>query len=151
MSKRRFRFSLASLLIVSTAIVLFLGDSQWRRQRILQEGEGFEQSEARISLPSSYLDYLWQRQPKSADIFLEAVPWHDASIPVSTPHRKAAPASDFIWYRDDSSLSEYSRGTGGQTTEIQGYRILARSIRTPNSDWRAAVMESTRRFRFSLA
>jgi len=37
MSKRRIRFSLASLLIVSTAIVLFLGYAQWRSQRIISQ------------------------------------------------------------------------------------------------------------------
>jgi len=37
MSKRRIRFSLASLLIVSTAVVLFLGYREWKRQTIHHE------------------------------------------------------------------------------------------------------------------
>jgi hypothetical protein len=39
MSKRRFRFRLSSLLIVSTAVVLFLGYAQWRRQFLQREAE----------------------------------------------------------------------------------------------------------------
>jgi hypothetical protein len=69
MIRRRYRFSLASLLIVSTAIVLFFGYSQWRRQNILRQAAQFERRGARIALPASYGDYLWQRHPRSATIY----------------------------------------------------------------------------------
>jgi len=43
MAKQRlFRFNLAALLMLVTAIALFLGYAQWRRQSILREAEALE-------------------------------------------------------------------------------------------------------------
>ena len=64
MSKRRIRFSLAGLLLVTTAIAAFLGYSQWRRQNILRQVEAIEQLGGRVNLPNGYADVLWQRRPR---------------------------------------------------------------------------------------
>jgi hypothetical protein len=63
MRQGRFRFSLASLLIVSTAIVLFCGYSQWRRQRMTTACDVLRDAGYYVELPNDARDWLWQRKP----------------------------------------------------------------------------------------
>jgi len=60
------RFSLKALLILVTAIVLFCGYSQWRRQDILKECEYFKSQDIEIIVPNGWSDYIWQRRPSKA-------------------------------------------------------------------------------------
>jgi hypothetical protein len=62
------RFSLKTLFAVSTAIVLFLGYSQWRRQNILRESEQFREIGVTVHVPSESFDYVWQRRATSAEV-----------------------------------------------------------------------------------
>jgi len=63
---RRIRFSMASLLVVTTTIVLFLGYAQWRRQWILNECEYVKNQGIEIAAPNNWTDVIWQRMPETA-------------------------------------------------------------------------------------
>jgi hypothetical protein len=76
MRHRRFRFSLTSLLIVSTAIVLFLGYSQWRRQLILRRvDELTTRTYASVEVPNNWIDLVWQRRPISSHVYVYSPEW----------------------------------------------------------------------------
>jgi hypothetical protein len=57
------RFSLKAMLLLVTALGVFLGYNQWRRRGILDlskqlDGEGYF-----VTVPSEWSDYIWQRNP----------------------------------------------------------------------------------------
>jgi hypothetical protein len=54
---------------------LFLGFSQWRRQRIIGLYEHFPELGVVVHIPSDYSDYLWQRRPTSAEVHLKGSRW----------------------------------------------------------------------------
>src|SRR5688572_27431698 len=60
---RRIRFSLRALLIVATALILFLGYSQIRRRDILRQVDEIRRLGSIVELPQGPIDYLWQRRP----------------------------------------------------------------------------------------
>lgn len=64
----RFRFNLRTVFVLATAVVLFLGYSQYRRRTILREAESLKQSGAEFHIDSEWRDLVWQRAPDSANI-----------------------------------------------------------------------------------
>jgi hypothetical protein len=78
------RFSLKAMLLLVTAIGLFLGYSQWRRQRMLAECRELQAKGAIVLLPSGFLDYFWQRRPIGAEIHFRARRWGISSIEVTS-------------------------------------------------------------------
>jgi hypothetical protein len=57
---RRIRFSLRALLKVATALILFLGYSQWRRNWIHEECQALMTLGVDIVLPNELRDNFWQ-------------------------------------------------------------------------------------------
>ncbi len=62
------RFSLNTLLILITAVAVFLGYSQWRRQQIIAACESLETEGVYISLPNERRDRIWQRPPTDGEV-----------------------------------------------------------------------------------
>jgi hypothetical protein len=78
------RFGLKAMLLVVTVLGLFLGYNQSRRRDILRECKPLRDLGARILVPSDFVDYFWQRRPKSAEIHFTAQKWGASSIMVTT-------------------------------------------------------------------
>lgn len=64
------RFSLASLLFLTTAVAIFLGYSQWRRQHILQLCEDLRTLSVVTTVPNDFIDHIWQRVPINATLMV---------------------------------------------------------------------------------
>ena len=62
-SMTRIRFSLRALLILATALILFLGYSQYRRRETLKASEELKKYGYFLDVPNAWHDRLWQRQP----------------------------------------------------------------------------------------
>ena len=62
---KRIRFSLRGLILAVTAIGLFLGYSQYRRQEILKAYKELHDYgySSFAGVPNAWHDHLWQRQP----------------------------------------------------------------------------------------
>jgi hypothetical protein len=55
-------------MLCMTAVVLFLGYGQWRRQRILKLCEKLSYSHVDVIRPNTWIDKLWQRKPYGATV-----------------------------------------------------------------------------------
>jgi hypothetical protein len=62
------RFSLKFLFAVITLLIVFLGYSQWRRQRLLSEAQALKEQGMIVQLPDQWIDRLWQRVPAKANL-----------------------------------------------------------------------------------
>jgi hypothetical protein len=60
---RRIRFSLRLLILLVTAVGLFLGYSQYRRREIQKVCEGLKADGYVFAVPQKWHDYIWQRKP----------------------------------------------------------------------------------------
>ena len=61
---RRIRISLRGLLILVTAIVLFMGWSQYRRRTILEQSKDLKEDGYVFAVPDTWYDaVIWQRKP----------------------------------------------------------------------------------------
>jgi hypothetical protein len=82
MRMRRFRFSLAALLLLISAAAAFFGFAQWRRQRIIEQCESLRRDGVLVMLPSDAVDRIWQRNPTTAMLdparFNLVIDWHMA-------------------------------------------------------------------------
>lgn len=58
------RFSLRALLILVTVVGLFLGYSQWRRQRMIRRCQWYASQGYFLDLPNDIRDWIWQRMPR---------------------------------------------------------------------------------------
>jgi hypothetical protein len=65
---RKVRFSIRGLLILVTAIVLFLGFSQYRRREILKVAAQLKDEGYVFEVPDSWHDRIFQRKPTVARI-----------------------------------------------------------------------------------
>jgi hypothetical protein len=84
------RFSLKAFFAVVTAIVLFLGYARYRRQLFLSvRDEVKSEWGASIIVPSSYVDYLWQRRPSAASITFDAHVGSDGEASIYTTRYSA--------------------------------------------------------------
>jgi hypothetical protein len=84
---RRIRISLRGLLLLVTALGLFLGFNTYRRQGILTKAEYFEKYDVLLVVPSAFIDYLWQRRPDTALISLPSEKYAKNEVMV---HRELA-------------------------------------------------------------
>jgi hypothetical protein len=66
----RFRISLRSLLLIVTAIGLFLGYSQHRRRAILNASNELKDFGYMFAVPDRWRDRLWQRRPVTGTKFI---------------------------------------------------------------------------------
>jgi hypothetical protein len=65
----RFRFSIAALLLIVTAISLFLGYARWRRQWMLKEIDALRAEGVQVwGIRDAWIDHIWMRTPYGADI-----------------------------------------------------------------------------------
>jgi hypothetical protein len=62
------RFSLRGLILLVTAVALYLGFNIYRRQQILAKAEYFREYKVTVLAPSEWKDYLYQRRPRVAVI-----------------------------------------------------------------------------------
>src|SRR5215216_4196105 len=62
--RMKIRFSLRALLIAATVLILFLGYSQSRRQRIIRRCEWFGKQGFYLDVPNDFTDWIWQGMPK---------------------------------------------------------------------------------------
>jgi hypothetical protein len=63
---RRFRFKLATLFLLTAAISIVLGYTQWRRQNLLREIEWFEGRGIMVTVRDTGLSWLWPTVDKVA-------------------------------------------------------------------------------------
>jgi hypothetical protein len=74
MNKRRhIRFSMATLLLATTAAALFLGYSQWRRKWMLTEIRALRAEGVLVAVKSDWIDRLWLRTPEEGLIYFADV------------------------------------------------------------------------------
>jgi hypothetical protein len=48
----------------TTVLIVFIGFSQWRRQRIIDKGRWFATQGFELDIPNGFRDLIWQRMPK---------------------------------------------------------------------------------------
>jgi hypothetical protein len=76
---KRIRFSLRLLIVLVSAIALFLGYSQWRRREILKLCDQLKQERYSFTVPDDWRDrWLWQRKPTVAKV--QYVPDYDQEV-----------------------------------------------------------------------
>jgi hypothetical protein len=68
--KLRPKYSLRFFLLFATAVTVFLGYSQIRRQKIWRDASEVEALGARVEMPNDLVDYLWQRRPTEGVVLI---------------------------------------------------------------------------------
>jgi hypothetical protein len=71
---KRFRFSLSALLVLLTALALFIGLSQARRRSILKETDALRNAGANVPISDTWWDKVWLRIPDEASVVLSKKP-----------------------------------------------------------------------------
>ncbi|MEX2317725.1 MAG: hypothetical protein WD669_11275 [Pirellulales bacterium] len=71
--RRRFRFSLAALLLTVTAACFFLGYARWRREWMLKEINALRTEGVIVDVKNDWIDRLWLRTGQYAWVHIVEV------------------------------------------------------------------------------
>ena len=106
---KRIRFSLRGLILLVTAVGLFLGARDWRKREVLKLCDQLQKDanadRYMFDVPNSWHDYIWQRKPTVGCIF-----WHAGEERMTLVVGRSA--SDIVSATNDRALIERLKDLG---------------------------------------